>query len=130
MTLNNGKPLYLIVNKVNGYIVIHNGNKYLVLVHSDKSKDAWRKYEELMKKIKAIIGSISNSLDNYDQKYMKIRFSSDDDNLALHEMIKWIELFSIRTANTIQKFFWWMFVRIRSVKCECSSMMELTSQKA
>ena len=80
MTPNNGKPLYLIVNKVNGYIVIHNGNKYLVLVHSDKSKDAWRKYEELMKKIEAIIGSISNSLDNYDQKYMKIRFSSDDDN--------------------------------------------------
>ena len=32
-------PLYLIINKINGYIEESNGNKYLTLLPTDESKD-------------------------------------------------------------------------------------------
>ena len=32
-------PLYLIVNEINGYIEESNGNKYFMLVSTDKNKD-------------------------------------------------------------------------------------------
>ena len=35
---NSINPLYLIINKVNGYYEEINGNKYLTLVRSNKSK--------------------------------------------------------------------------------------------
>ena len=36
--INSINPLYLIINKVNGYYEKINGNKYLTLVRSNKSK--------------------------------------------------------------------------------------------
>ena len=47
VTANSVKPLYLIVNEINGYIEESNGKKYLTLVHPDESKNALKKYEEL-----------------------------------------------------------------------------------
>ena len=38
-----------------------------------------KKYEELWNKIRDIISSITNNSDNYDEKYIKIKFNSDDD---------------------------------------------------
>lgn len=37
---NRVKPFYFIIRKMNGYMDEHNGNKYLILAHSDESKDA------------------------------------------------------------------------------------------
>ena len=37
------------------------------------------KYEELWRKIKDPIRSTRTKSENYDEKYMKIRFNSDDD---------------------------------------------------
>ena len=65
---NNVNPLYLIINKVNRYFEESNGNEYLKLVRTDESNRTRR-----------IIRSISNNADNYDEKYMKIKFSSDGD---------------------------------------------------
>ena len=78
-TANNVNPLYLIINKINGYTEESNGNKYLTLVSTYESKDTWKKYEELWNKIRNIIGSITNNSDNYDDKYMKIKFNSYND---------------------------------------------------
>ena len=78
-TANNVNPLYLIINKINGYTEESNGNKYLTLVSTYESKDTWKKYEELWNKIRNIIGSITNNSDNYDEKYMKIKFNSYND---------------------------------------------------
>ena len=36
-------------------------------------------YEELWSKSKEIIRSVTKSLDNYDEKYMKITFTFDDE---------------------------------------------------
>ena len=38
------------------------------IAHIDENKDALKKYEELLKKIKNITRSISNSLDHYNEK--------------------------------------------------------------
>ena len=40
-------PLYLMLNKMNGYFEEINGNKYLTLVPTNKSKEKIKKYEEL-----------------------------------------------------------------------------------
>ena len=68
MTTNSEKPLYLIINKLKG-------DKYLTLVHSYENKDNLKKYEEL----KNISRSTNSNSKNYDEKYMKIKFSPDDD---------------------------------------------------
>ena len=62
------KSLYLIINKVNGYIDESNGNKYLIQAPTDESKDILRKYEELWRKIRELIRSTSNNSDNCDEK--------------------------------------------------------------
>ena len=84
-------PLYLIIDKINEE---SNGNKYLMLVFTDKSKDTMTKHEELWNKIKSSIRSITNNSDSYDEKYMKIRFNVDNDlhlkkTLQLHEGSKY-----------------------------------------
>ena len=67
-------PLYLIFIKANWYLEEINGNKYLTLVPNNESKEKFKKYEELMIKIKYLIRSMTKNSDDYDQKYMKIKF--------------------------------------------------------
>ena len=59
-----------------------NGSKYWTLVPVDKCKDTLTKHAELWSKIRYFITSNSNNSDNYDERYMKIKFNSDD-NLPL-----------------------------------------------
>ena len=44
-----------------------------------KGKVRLKTYKELCDKIRDLVRSISNNSDDYDQKYMKIKFNSDDD---------------------------------------------------
>ena len=67
-------PLYLIFFNVNEYFEQINKNKYLKLVPILKAKK--QKYEELWSKIRDLIRSITKNLDDYDEKYMKIKFDS------------------------------------------------------
>ena len=66
--------LYLIFGNMNGYFEEINENKYLTLVPTNKSKEKIKKYEELWIKIRGLINSITRNLDDYDEKYMKIKF--------------------------------------------------------
>ena len=63
-------PLYLIFDKINGYYEEINGNKYLTLVPSNKSKNKIKKYERLWIKIKDLMRLITKNSDNHDEKYM------------------------------------------------------------
>ena len=83
---DSANPLYLIINKVDGYFEEINENKYLTQVPTDESKQKVEKYEELWSKIRYLIRSITKKLDDYDEKYKKIKFNSDDE-LALNNMI-------------------------------------------
>ena len=71
--INSVNPLYLIFSKVNGYFEEIIKNKYLMLVPTNESKGII-KYEELWSKIRNLIRSISKNSDDYDKKYMKIKF--------------------------------------------------------
>ena len=72
-------PLYLIIGKVNGYSKQINGNKYLTLVSTNKSKKMVKKCKDLWSKIKDFIREITKNSDDYDEKYVKIKFNLDDD---------------------------------------------------
>ena len=71
--------LYLIINKINGCFEEINGNKYLMLVPTDESKEIMKKCEELWTKIKDLIRLGTDNSNEYDEKYMKIKFNLDDD---------------------------------------------------
>ena len=70
-------PLLLISNKVNGYFEEINGNKYLTLVPTNESKA--KIYGELWIKIRDLMRLITKISDDYDEKYMKMKFTSDDE---------------------------------------------------
>ena len=52
-----------------------------------KLKRKIKKYKELFIKIRDLIRSITKNSDNYDEKYMKIKFNSDDE-LSLNKTIE------------------------------------------
>ena len=81
------KPLHLIFRNVNGYFEEINKSKYLTLVPTNKSKEKIKKYEKLWRKFRDLIRSINKNSDDYDEKYMKIKFSSDDE-LPLNKTIE------------------------------------------
>ena len=76
-----------IFHKSDGEIEESNENKYLTLFSTDENKDILKLYTELRNKIKNLIRSITNVLGDYDEKYMRIKFNSDD-NLLLNKILK------------------------------------------
>ena len=80
-------PLYLIFRNLNGYFEEIYKSKYLTLVPTNESKEKIKKYEELWNKIRDLIWLITKNSDDYDAKYMKIKFNSDDE-LPLNKTIE------------------------------------------
>ena len=74
--INSANSLYLIFDKMNEYFEEINGNKYLTLVPTNESKQIVKKDEELWSKIRDLIRSIVKNIDDYDEKYKKIKFNS------------------------------------------------------
>ena len=72
---------------MNGYFEEFNGNKYLTLVSTNESKEKIKKYGKLWIKIKDLIRSVTKKSDDYDEKYIKIKFDSDDE-LPLNKTIE------------------------------------------
>ena len=84
--VNSVNPLYLILSKVNGYFEEINKNKYLALFPPNGSKKIIKNMRNSGVK-SDLIRSITKNLDDYDEKYMKIKFDSDDD-LPLNKTIE------------------------------------------
>ena len=74
-------------NRINVYFEEINGNKYLTPVPTNESEEKIKKYEELWIKIRDLTRSVTTKSDDYDEKYTKIDFNSDDE-LPLNKMIK------------------------------------------
>ena len=70
----------------------------LIFASTYKNKEVLRKYTELWDGIKSQIKKMSDKPGDYDQKYMKIKFNSDD-NSPLNEILKLIKL--IRVVRSI-----------------------------
>ena len=71
LKMYSGNSLYLIFNKMNGYFEEINGNNYLTLVSEDKIKN----HKELWIKIRDLIRSVSKKSEDYEEKYMRIKFN-------------------------------------------------------
>ena len=96
---------------MNGYFEEINGNEYLTLVPANESKEKIKKYEELWSKIRDLIGSITKISDEYDKKYMKIKFNWDE-KLPLNKTIEVSSViivvktvFLMKVININYKFF-------------------------
>ena len=85
--MNSVNPLYLIFSKVNECYEEINKSRYFTLVLINESKEKIKNIEELQIKIKDFIRPITKNSDDYDVKYMKIKFNSDNE-LPLNKMIK------------------------------------------
>ena len=72
---------------MNEYFEEINENKYLMLVPTNESKKKIKLYEELWIKIRDLVRSITKNTDNYDEKYIKIKFNLDD-KLPLNKTIE------------------------------------------
>ena len=78
--VNSVNPLYLMINRIDGFIEEKNGDKYLNIASTDKNSEVLRKYSEVWNRIKDCIERINNNkLGEYDRACMKIQFNSDDD---------------------------------------------------
>ena len=85
--INSVNPLYLIFTNMNVYFEEINKNKYSTLVPSNEIKEKIENYKELWIKIRDLIGSVSKNSDDYDEKFIKIKFYLDDD-LSLNKTIE------------------------------------------
>ena len=83
--INSVNPLYLIFEKKNGYFEEINKSKYLKLVPTNDSKEKNNKCEELWCERRDLIRQMTKNSDGYDEKYMKIKFHSDNE-LPLNKM--------------------------------------------
>ena len=63
---------------MSGYFEEINKSKYLKLIPTDESKEKVKKYEEPWIKIRDLIRSVTITSDDYDKKYIKVKFNSDD----------------------------------------------------
>ena len=63
MKTNTVNPLYLIFNKINGWLEESKGNKCLTLFSTNESKEKIRKDENLWSKSRDLIRSITKSSD-------------------------------------------------------------------
>ena len=76
--INSINTLYLLFSKVNVCFEEINKSKSLTLVLTNESREKFEKYKELQHKIRDLFRSLTKNSDDYDEKYMKIKFNSDD----------------------------------------------------
>ena len=72
---------------MNGYFEEVNKSKYWTPVPTNESKEKIENYQQQWSKTRNLIKSITKNSDNYDEKYRKIKFNSDDE-LPLNKTIK------------------------------------------
>ena len=77
--VNSVNPLYLKINRINGFKEAKNGVKYLIISDTGKSSEIFKKYNKVFDGIKYHIKNINNNDRKYDKNYMKIKFYTDVD---------------------------------------------------
>ena len=77
--INSVNPLYLLINRIDGFIEEKEGDKCLNIALTDKNSEVLRKYSEVWNGIKNCIKKINDGeLGEYGKDFMKIKFNSDD----------------------------------------------------
>ena len=74
------------INRIEGHFEEKDGDKYLIII--SENGDIMQKYQEVFNGIKETIKKINGYRQTikYDDKYMKIKFSTDD-NIPLNKIV-------------------------------------------
>ena len=81
-----------------------------------KGKVRLKTYKELYDKIRDLVRSISNNSDDYDQKYMKIKFNSDDD-LSSQKILELCEIIIVLRSVFHEDNWYYSYIFLD--KCLC-----------
>ena len=81
-----------------------------------KGKVRLKTYKELCEKIRDLVRSISNNSDDYDQKYMKIKFNSDDD-LSSQKILELCEIMIVLRSVFHEDNWYYSYIFLD--KCLC-----------
>ena len=84
--VNSVNPLYMMINRIDGFIGEKDGNKYLNIADTGRNSEVLKKCSEVWNGIKDFIKKINDNDGEYDKDFMKIKFNSDDD--ILEESVK------------------------------------------
>ena len=79
---NSVNPLYLMINRIDGFIEEKDGDKYLNIADTDRNSEILKKYEDVWSGIRHCIEKINkddSELKVYDKDYMNIKFKTKDD---------------------------------------------------
>ena len=87
--VNSVNPLYLMINRIDGFIAEKNSDKYLNIVSTHGNSELLNKYSEVWNGIKDCIEEIDDGERKYDKDYMKIKFNTDDD-IPLNKVLKFL----------------------------------------
>ena len=69
--VNSVNPLYLIINRIDGFIEENNGDKYLNISVTERNKEVLKKYSKVWNGIKNSIEKTSdNEVGKYSKNYM------------------------------------------------------------
>ena len=82
--VNSVNPLYLMINRIDGFIEEKNGVKYLTISDTDKNNAVFKKYNEVFDGIKYHIKNMNNNDSEYDKDCIKFKFNTDD-NIPLNK---------------------------------------------
>ena len=77
--INSVNPLYLMINRIDGFIEEKDNSKYLNISYTDRNSEVLKKYCEVFDGIKDCIKKINGADKEYDKDFMKIKFNSGDD---------------------------------------------------
>ena len=81
-----------------------------------KGKVRLKTYKELCDKIRDLVRSISNNSDDFDQKYMKIKFNSDDD-LSSQKILELCEIIIVLRSVFHEDNWYYSYIFLD--KCLC-----------
>ena len=86
--VNSVNPLYLMINRIDGFTEEKNGDKYLNIASTDRNSEVLRNNSEVWNEIKDYIERINNNkLEECERDYMKIKFNSND-HIPLNKQLK------------------------------------------
>ena len=71
-------PLYLMINRIDGFFEDKNGARYLGISDTARNDEVLKKYKQVFDGIKYYIKRIGDNDSKYEKDCMKIKFSSDD----------------------------------------------------
>ena len=76
--VNSVNPLYLMINRIDGFVEDKNGSKSLNISETDRNSELLKKYNQVFNGIKHHIKKINDNDNEYEKYYMKIKFNTDD----------------------------------------------------